>query len=112
MAQADDWWHAGCNPSVWLYLSPIPHLRRTIMRIFVATLALALAAGSASASQLDLQPGPLSAGTGQYAQYNDLGASKTLLANDNGPIRHRRPWRDRDRDYNDGYRRQAPQYFA
>jgi hypothetical protein len=82
------------------------------MRIFVATLALALAAGSASASQLDLQPGPLSAGTAQYAQYQDFGASKTLLASDNGPIRHRRPWRDRDRDYDRGYRRQAPQYFA
>ena len=82
------------------------------MRIFVATLALALAAGSASASQLDLQPGPLSAGTAQYTQYNDLGASKTLLASDNGPIRHRRPWRDRDRDYNESYRSRAPQYFA
>jgi hypothetical protein len=78
------------------------------MRIFVATLALALAAGSASASQLDLQPGPLS-GT---AQYQDLGASKTLLASENGPIRHRRPYRDRDRDYDRGSRYSEPQYFA
>ena len=78
------------------------------MRLFVATLALALAAGTASASQLDLQPGEFTAGA---TQYRDFGAGKTLMEN-NGPIRHRRPWRDRDRDYDYGYRRRDPQYFA
>ena len=75
------------------------------MRIWVATLALALTAGTASASQLDLSPGPLGAGA---VQYKDFGANKTLLES-NGPIRHRRPWRDRDRDYG---RYQETSYYA
>src|SRR3989442_13099675 len=108
MPQADGWWHAGCNRDALAVFVPDPHVRRTIMRIFVATLAFALAAGSASASQLDLRPGPLSAGT---AQYSDFGAGKTLLEC-NGPIRHRRLWRDRDRDSDEGFRRREPQYFA
>ncbi len=74
------------------------------MRLFVATLALAFMAGTASASQLDFQPGPVSSGFPQYQ-----GANSTLLEN-NGPIRHRRPYRDRER-YEYGYR-SRPQYWA
>jgi len=77
------------------------------MRILVATLALAFVAGSAAASQLDFQPAPLNSGT---AQYKDFNANKSLLEN-NGPIRHRRPWRDRDRNYDSGYR-STPEYWA
>jgi len=75
------------------------------MRIWVATLALALTAGTASASRLDLSPGPLGA---ESVQYKDFGANKTLLES-NGPIRHRRPWRDRDQDYG---RYQEATYYA
>jgi opacity protein-like surface antigen len=79
------------------------------MRIFVAALALAFVAGSASASQLDLEPGPLGAGV---AQYKDFGPNKTYLENsasneNNGPIRRRRPWRDRDRDRDYGRYRES-----
>jgi hypothetical protein len=74
------------------------------MRIWVATLALALTAGTASASQLDFQPGPLSGG---IPQYKDFDASKTSLES-NGPIRRRRPYRDRYRDY--GETRQSTYY--
>ena len=72
------------------------------MRIFVAMLALAFAAGSASASQLDFQP---SAPGGDAPQFKDTGAQKSLLEL-NGPIRHRRPYRDRDYGYSE------PVYFA
>lgn len=75
------------------------------MRFLVATLALALVAGTASASVLDYRPGPIGSGA---AQYQD--ANKTLLEN-NGPIRHRRPYRDRNPNYDYGYRSQ-PQYWA
>ncbi len=76
------------------------------MRALVATLALALVAGTASASQLDFQPGPASPGA---AQYQDFNANKTLLDN-NGPIRHRRPYRDRNPNYD--YGRSQPEYWA
>ena len=75
------------------------------MRSVMVMLALALAAGTASASQLDFNPGSLTAGA---AQYKDLDASRSLLA-ENGPIRHRRPYRTRERAY--GYHSQ-PTYFA
>ena len=75
------------------------------MRSLVVMLALAFVAGSASASQLDFDRGSLASGT---AQYKDFGANKSLLET-NGPIRHRRPYRDRERDY--GYRSQ-PTYWA
>src|SRR6266850_2227925 len=77
-------------------------VRRTNMRIFVAMLALAFAAGSASASQLDFQPSAPGAGG---PQFKDMGAQKSLLEA-NGPIRHRRPYRDRDYGYSE------PVYFA
>jgi len=76
------------------------------MRIVIAVLAIAFVAGSAAASQLDFQPAPMNPGV---AQVSDFNANKTLLEN-NGPIRHRRPWRDRER-YDYGYRYQ-PQYWA
>ncbi|HZE19428.1 MAG TPA: hypothetical protein VE402_04835, partial [Candidatus Angelobacter sp.] len=78
------------------------------MRIFAATLALALVAGNASASQLDFQPAPPNAGA---ASYRDFSSNEALLQNSNGPIRHRRPWRDRDRNYDTGYR-STPEYWA
>jgi len=77
------------------------------MRILAATLALAFVAGSAAASQLDFQPAPLNSGA---AQYRDFNANKASLES-NGPIRHRRPWRDRDRSYDYGYR-STPEYWA
>lgn len=72
------------------------------MRSMIVMLALAFAASSASASQLDFQPGPLTAGP---AQYNDFDSNTSFLSNSssesNAPIRRRRPYRgrDRDRDY-------------
>lgn len=72
------------------------------MRILAAMLALAFAAGSASASQLDFQPSAPGAGGPQFM---DTGAQKTLLEA-SGPIRHRRPYRDRDYGYRE------PVYFA
>jgi hypothetical protein len=77
------------------------------MRIFAVTLALAFVAGSAAASQLDFQPTAVNSAP---AEYKDFNASKTLLE-DNGPIRRRRPYRDRER-YDYGYRRSQPQYWA
>jgi hypothetical protein len=80
------------------------------MRIFVAILALSLTAGiaSASASQLDIQPGDIAG-----AQHQDFNANKSTFESSNGPIRHRRPpYRGRrERDYNDSYRSQ-PEYWA
>jgi hypothetical protein len=77
------------------------------MRVLATTtLALALMAGSAGASQLDFQPGSINPAPTTYQDFN---APQTLLESEN-PIRHRRPWRDRDReDY--GYRR-TPEYWA
>lgn len=75
------------------------------MRLFVAILALSFAAGVASASELDYQPGLI----GAPAQYKDFDSHQTLLENSAGPIRHRRPYRGRDYDY--GYRSQ-PEYWA
>src|SRR6185295_18644068 len=80
------------------------------MRLFVAVLALGLTAGAAtaSASQLDIQPGDI-AGT---AQHQDFNANTSTFESSNGPIRHRRPYRGRrERDYNDSYRTQ-PEYWA
>ena len=66
------------------------------MRVFVATLALALAAGSASASQLDFIPSLV----GPSASQLDNSAGSRTLFESSGPIRHRRP---RDRELvNDG----------
>jgi opacity protein-like surface antigen len=76
------------------------------MRLFVAILALSFTAGVASASQLDYQPGLI----GEPTQYKDFDSHPTLLENSAGPIRHRRPYRTREReDY--GYRSQ-PEYWA
>jgi hypothetical protein len=47
------------------------------MRLFVAILALSFAAGVASASQLDYQPGLI----GQPTQYKDFNSHQTLLEN-------------------------------
>lgn len=75
------------------------------MRSIVAFAALALMAGSASASQLDFTPVPLGPGA---VLYKDSGTNKTLLES-NGPIRHRGP-RDRYRDYDYNSRRQSTYY--
>jgi len=77
------------------------------MRLFVAILALSFTAGVASASQLDYQPGLI----GAPAQYKDFDSHPTLLENSAGPIRHRRPYGTRERDYDYGYRSQ-PEYWA
>jgi len=75
------------------------------MRLSAAIMTLALAASSASASQLDLQPGD----TASPTQYRDFNANSTL-SESNGPIRRRRPYRDRDRyDYGRAY---EPEYWA
>ena len=77
------------------------------MRVFVATLALALAAGSASASQLDFTPSLV----GPSASQLDNSAGSRTLFESSGLIRHRRP-RDRYRERDDyGYRSQ-PEYYA
>lgn len=72
------------------------------MRLFVTVLAIALTASTASASQLDFQPGPINAGA---AQYQDQNASKTLLES-SGPIRRR--WGGRY----ENYRPSEPMYWA
>ena len=78
------------------------------MRSFVVLVALALAAGSAAASQLDFTPSLLGSGAAQFSSSAD---SKATFSENQGPIRHRRP-RDRYRDRSDyGYRSQ-PAYFA
>ena len=77
------------------------------MRSIVSFVALALMAGSASASQLDFTPVPLGSGA---VQFKDSGTNKTLLES-NGPIRHRRPYRDRDRNYDYNSPRQST-YFG
>ena len=77
------------------------------MRLFIAMLAVSVTAGVASASQLDFQPSLIGAPT----QYNDFNSSRSAsLESNDGPIRHRRPYRDRDR-YDYGYRSQ-PEYWA
>ncbi len=77
------------------------------MRRFVAVVALALAASSASASQLDFTPSLVGSGASQL----NNSTHDNMLFSSSGPIRHRRP-RDRWRDpYDYGYRTQ-PQYFA
>ncbi|TMQ60637.1 MAG: porin family protein [Candidatus Eisenbacteria bacterium] len=102
-SQRDDSWHGGCiRPG--MAPSPDPtSFRRRNMRIVAAMVALAFTVGSASASQLDFQPGAL--GTGG-SQFKHTGPQSTLLTN--GPIRHRRPYRGHDYGY--GYR--GPEYFA
>ena len=78
------------------------------MRIFLGILTLVVAfmmASLASASQLDFRPGDLAA----PATYKDFNAGKSTYESSNGPIRHRRPYRGRDYDYN--YRSQ-PEYWA
>src|SRR5256885_14265654 len=85
--------------------SDSPNSRRMEMRLSAAIMTLALAASSASASRLDLQPGD----TAGPAQYRDFNAKGSLLES-NGPIRRRRPNRDRERyDYG---RRYQPEYWA
>src|SRR5258706_1528851 len=85
--------------------SDSPNSRRMEMRLSAAIMTLALAASSASASQLDLQPGD----TAGPAQYRDFNAKGSLLES-NGPIRRRRAYRDPDRyDYG---RRYQPEYWA
>ena len=77
------------------------------MRSFVAMVALALAAGSASAAQLDFTPSLLGPGATRFSSSAD---SKTF-SESSGPIRHRGP-RDRYRDRGDyGYRSQ-PEYYG
>jgi len=76
------------------------------MRLFATMLALTLTASTASASQLDFQPGPLNAGA---AQYQSQAANITLMFESNGPIR-RRPWGGRGRYEN--YRSSEPMYWA
>jgi opacity protein-like surface antigen len=74
------------------------------MRNLVVAFALACMAGSASASPLDLAP--IAAGP----QYRDFNSKNTLLATSNEPIRRRRPWRDRDRDYDYGRYRESTMF--
>jgi len=71
-------------------------------------LALSVSAGVASASQLDFQPGLI----GGPAQVQDFNTHQTLMESSN-PVRHRRPWRTRERyrDDNYGYRH-TPEYWA
>jgi len=77
------------------------------MKVFMTMLALAVLAGSASASELDL--GKISQSTAT-SRFSDVNPSTLLLSSDH-PIRHRRPWHDRDRDYDYG-RAREPEYFA
>lgn len=78
------------------------------MRIFfVAVLALSCVAGAASASQLDFNPGLVGAGSTEYKDFN---GGQTLLESSN-PIRRRRPYRTREREYDYGYR-SKPEYWA
>src|SRR5436190_21394668 len=80
------------------------------MRSFIAMVVLALAAGTASASQLDFTPSLLGSDP-TPTQLQSSMDSKATFESSNGPIRHRRP-RDRYRDREDyGYRSQ-PEYFA
>src|SRR5512144_917774 len=109
MSQGNGSWHVGCFSRSSLGLVS-PFTRRRIMRIFLGILTLLsafLLASLASASQLDYQPGLI----GQPTQYKDFDSHQTLLENSAGPIRHRRPYRDRERNYDDGYRSQ-PEYWA
>jgi opacity protein-like surface antigen len=79
------------------------------MRVFLGILTLLsafLLASLASASQLDFQPGDI-AGAPTYKIFN---GNKTDYESSSGPIRHRRPYRTREReDY--GYHAQ-PEYWA
>jgi hypothetical protein len=74
------------------------------MRLFATMLALALTAGTASASQLDFEPGSINPGA---ARYQDFDANRTLMEN-SGPIR-RRPWGG---DRYNNYRPSQPTYWA
>ena len=69
------------------------------MRSFIAMVVLALAAGSASASQLDFTPSLLGSDP-TPTQLQSSTDSKATFESSNGPIRHRRP-RDRYRDRED-----------
>jgi opacity protein-like surface antigen len=77
------------------------------MRFSVAVLALSLSASVASASQLDFQPSLVSSGPTTIKDFN---APSTSLESSN-PIRRRRPYRTRERDYDYGYR-SKPEYWA
>src|SRR5690348_6479370 len=104
IVQCDGSWHARCNPGLRPCVSESPIVRRMNMRLFATVLALTLTAGTAAASPLDFQPGPINPGA---AQVQDFNANRTLLER-SGPIRRR--WGGRERYEN--YRSSEPMYWA